>query len=552
MSAVNFAVLTLDIIDPNHPVGNREEFTTLDSDISFQHMSYNNIRTLSTTGSNPGTDITGLLYVPEVADGRCNSTGYISANVVRNGDLPRSPGSNYQSIAFAPWISSTCTLAFLDAVPNKDGWGAFMFYLPNNGTGMPPAPNMMDWYIGDGGQWRSHYLFPIYAIPGQAGQMVMDQLGLYNGNISSVPNGQILSRMYPGSDYIRLVAQIDMGKTNSLPNLWVFLLIVLAILLFIISSTSCAMHWIQRRRRNELRRRVVNGEVDIETLGIRRMTVPKTIIDTFPLYLYSVDSDPTPNPSNNGPPNDPSKTATETTSRPLTPEFDPKMPAHAPSFPQPTCPICLDDYTNQSTVRELPCRHIYHPSCIDPFLLQNSSLCPMCKKTALPNGYCPARITNAMVRRERIATNRRENDQLDWRPDSAHGTAHPLIRAYHALRNRPTPSQAHARLHSSAGEPPRTDYPSSLRRINPFQRPTPDTSTPSPVEMRNTSMTPPIATPPLAYSTPTTTAAGHPSPDRITPLADLRASSLAHAPPPDQPQRRAEWLGRRAEALLER
>ena len=69
---------------------------------------------------------------------------------------------------------------------------------------------------------------------------------------------------------------------------------------------------------------------------------------------------------------------------------------------QPTCPICLDDFeANQTTVRELPCRHIFHPDCIDQFLLCNSSLCPMCKQSVLPIGACPVNITNVMVRRER-------------------------------------------------------------------------------------------------------------------------------------------------------
>jgi hypothetical protein len=54
-------------------------------------------------------------------------------------------------------------------------------------------------------------------------------------------------------------------------------------------------------------------------------------------------------------------------------------------------------------VRALPCRHIYHPECIDSFLLQNSSLCPVCKTTALPRSFCPDVITDTMVRQERVA-----------------------------------------------------------------------------------------------------------------------------------------------------
>jgi hypothetical protein len=52
-------------------------------------------------------------------------------------------------------------------------------------------------------------------------------------------------------------------------------------------------------------------------------------------------------------------------------------------------------------LRELPCTHIFHAACVDPFLTTHSSLCPLCKKSALPTGYVPKTITNVMVRRER-------------------------------------------------------------------------------------------------------------------------------------------------------
>ena len=80
-------------------------------------------------------------------------------------------------------------------------------------------------------------------------------------------------------------------------------------------------------------------------------------------------------------------------------------------FSQSTCPICLTDYVPLTTnVRELPCRHIFHPECIDSFLIKTSSLCPMCKKCALPVGFCPEEVTNVMVYRERIARRVRERN----------------------------------------------------------------------------------------------------------------------------------------------
>ncbi|CAG8507298.1 7298_t:CDS:2 [Paraglomus occultum] len=44
-----------------------------------------------------------------------------------------------------------------------------------------------------------------------------------------------------------------------------------------------------------------------------------------------------------------------------------------------TCVICLEDFEGKDMIRELPCGHIYHVQCIDPWLLQTSTVCPTCK-----------------------------------------------------------------------------------------------------------------------------------------------------------------------------
>ncbi|KAJ1968111.1 hypothetical protein H4R35_006516 [Dimargaris xerosporica] len=47
------------------------------------------------------------------------------------------------------------------------------------------------------------------------------------------------------------------------------------------------------------------------------------------------------------------------------------------------CAICLSDFCAGDNVRVLPCHHQYHPLCIDPWLLNVSSLCPLCKANVL-------------------------------------------------------------------------------------------------------------------------------------------------------------------------
>lgn len=313
-------------------------------------------------------------------------------------------------------------MAAARAAPTK----AFLVFLPNNDTTVPPLANDPTWGLGDGGSWKSTSHFPVYALPGADGDVILKELGLYSGNVTTVPHGHDLASMYPPTDYIRLWTTIDTGSGSQLPSLWVFLVVVLGLLILVIGSTSFIMHVIQRKRRNRLRQRVINGEVDLEALGIKRLTVPQQYLDKMPLYIYTLDPSLAKEmevmPS--APP--PALTKMSPSPSPLLPDSEQvpiaslvrrsSVPSSTaanivphPAFQQPTCAICLDDFIpNTTPVRELPCRHIFHPDCVDSFLLRNSSLCPMCKNSTLPSGSCPATITNAMVRQERMIRRLRE------------------------------------------------------------------------------------------------------------------------------------------------
>lgn len=45
------------------------------------------------------------------------------------------------------------------------------------------------------------------------------------------------------------------------------------------------------------------------------------------------------------------------------------------------CSICLNTINNEKLHRELPCGHVFHPECVDEWLLKNDERCPMCRKT---------------------------------------------------------------------------------------------------------------------------------------------------------------------------
>ncbi|CAK7565882.1 MAG: hypothetical protein SEPTF4163_003812 [Sporothrix epigloea] len=291
-----------------------------------------------------------------------------------------------------------------------------IFYLPTNDTAKPPGPNAEAWNLLDDGAWKTENHFPIFAISGALGAEMMYQLSLYSGNLKEVPFGENISEIYnpDPNDYVRIWTELTVSTPTGLPNVWVFILAVIGVLLAVISLTSLFMHFLWRRRRTSLQRRVAQGEINLEAMGIRRLAVPFGQIQQFPLFTYNYDA-PLPRT-----PSCPSVSQGITTSLPAdrpVPEpskaslvTDTVLDTHNPGDLdyQPLCQICLEPYQNRLTIiRELSCGHIFHPECIDEFLGHVSSLCPLCKACMLPKGYSP-RVTNAMVRRERAIRRLRE------------------------------------------------------------------------------------------------------------------------------------------------
>lgn len=43
-----------------------------------------------------------------------------------------------------------------------------------------------------------------------------------------------------------------------------------------------------------------------------------------------------------------------------------------------SCSICTEDFGGDVELRSLPCGHRFHPTCIDPWLLERSLTCPLC------------------------------------------------------------------------------------------------------------------------------------------------------------------------------
>lgn len=50
-----------------------------------------------------------------------------------------------------------------------------------------------------------------------------------------------------------------------------------------------------------------------------------------------------------------------------------------------SCSICTEDFERGQDVRVLPCNHSFHPACVDPWLLNVSGTCPLCRIDLRPS-----------------------------------------------------------------------------------------------------------------------------------------------------------------------
>lgn len=394
------------------------------SDLTYKDTLTQNLTTLTRTNLQTSNGvIQGLLYVPDIPTSNpCHEQQYeyIPRNVTTQAQLPP---TNFNLIALAPWFNSTCTQAYL-ASARLDPIRGFIFYRPNNSTRVPQDIDAPIWKLDENNAWHTQNRFPVFAIPGSEGFDMMQQLSLYSGDPSEIPNAAAVAEQHdPDSqDYIRVYTELTIHDPDNLPAMWTWILIVIGALLFIIACVSITMHLIQRQRRASLRRRVISGEVDLEAMGIKRMVVPTAHIQSFPIFTYSYQPDSASVPSTPATRSLRSPRSLRTEQRTMSDVMSSSRTRRssvtstsntvATNY-QPQCHICLEHYEDRVTViRELPCGHIFHPSCIDEFLGNNSSLCPICKKNMLPRGFCP-KITNGMVRRERAIRRLRERVVLD-------------------------------------------------------------------------------------------------------------------------------------------
>jgi hypothetical protein len=369
------------------------------------------IQSVQSLANNPSLapSYAGLLYFPSTLH-NCSDPALPGNGVPSNGiTIDRLP-IGFNLIALVP--ISACTSGYLMQAKRDQAEAVILYnYSSMSASSSPSLTNSFSMFSN-----------PIYGIAADDATPILQNMVSYSGNMSSVPMGRNLTAIYDPTDYVRLTLTIDTGQGSSLPGLWLFLLVILAALGLIIASTSISMHVSQYRARRDLRRRIAAGEIDLESLGIKRLTAPREMIDSMPITIYGANNSTSKGQSTMVPKSvekGATPTNTVTSDAPRQHENGNTLPksdtsvelgstvaeASAEAFDQaPCCAICLDDYiANTTPVRHLPCNHIFHPHCIDPFLQTRSSLCPLCKRSVLPKGFIPPSLTltNATVARER-------------------------------------------------------------------------------------------------------------------------------------------------------
>ncbi|CAG8449523.1 7434_t:CDS:1 [Acaulospora colombiana] len=284
------------------------------------------------------------------------------------------------------------------------------------------------------------------------------------------------------------------------PNFWLVSMISVAGVLILSFLVSIILHVrINRERRRRIERARMQRNVD-ESLGMKKWTLDKEVVEKFPVIIYSkkitpaetetdekrssadvtesamlegknegkeetdgmddIDEDEEQSRNKLSRKASTRSTRSQRSLRAIdnaaiiysSPNADTTSSDHiSNSETRETCAICLDDFDDGDEIRELPCRHWYHVECIDPWLTMKSSSCPLCKKDCKPEDVeGNTEVSIQVVRERELEASQVVNSQN--RTSSSSSTSSRAKSVMHFMNNLFRPSQRSPRQQETADE----------------------------------------------------------------------------------------------------
>ncbi|KAF7722886.1 Cullin-associated NEDD8-dissociated protein 1 [Apophysomyces ossiformis] len=210
----------------------------------------------------------------------------------------------------------------------------------------------------------------------------------------------------------KLAVRVLMLPANtSGPNPWELTLIIVIALLAISFFASVGMHWHLWRKRRRQRRMIEQGLIPtpLDMLPMGKRLLDPSNLDSFPSRVITEES-----------------LNAQKDKLPVEQRVDMEATEQQPaasciSSDDVTCVICLEGFNIGDVVRELPCEHEYHCTCIDPWLTSKAAECPLCKydcakedkddtpdTATVPPSSLTARIKNLFRRSQPEQTSREQ------------------------------------------------------------------------------------------------------------------------------------------------
>ncbi|CAO3651444.1 unnamed protein product [Cunninghamella blakesleeana] len=179
----------------------------------------------------------------------------------------------------------------------------------------------------------------IYFVPNNFGMNLIQIIHGNNKYNTSMPNNYLFLQT--------LLTEVNWSPGTSIQNYITWIIALGAIFFLAAFGLFLFFRWWKMKQRSEDREyNIALEEHHLRMLNLRKVNpLPVNIVNSYPIQNYN-----------------------------------PEMIKNS------SCAICLEDYEeNQPDIRLLPCGHGFCVLCIDPWLTQKSTLCPICKYNCLPS-----------------------------------------------------------------------------------------------------------------------------------------------------------------------